>query len=522
MDKLTINDIEKIISKDESRTLELKTSTSEIDKAMTTACAFLNSDGGWLIFGVTPKLKIVGQNVTDNTKQEIAKYLKRIEPAIDVAVQYIELPDKPGFYVIAIYFDPASFTNAPYTYDNKAYYKLESTTSPMPQPMYEERLRLSDPDRFSWETTPNPKIKIENLDADQIMLSIHESVDRHRLHASAISISDPMRALKGFRLVDDNTNIILNAANVLFGKDPCKYHIQCKIRLARFEGTNKRVFRDQAINEGNLFEQYDAAVEFCYKHLFLSGRMDRKVREDKLTVPQDVIKEACINMLVHRSWDADNLTPSLAIYDDRMVFQNPGSFPPNKTWKDFLNTDGSMPHNPRIADVFYRRGLMETWGRGIELIMDGCKAAGLPEPTFEVNPPFVNLTIRFKESIGRLNGTSKQENGTSNGTLEHESGTSKQENGTSEQKNGTSNGTLAHESGTSAKDDVTLVLTDTERRTLEAIRSNPQYTLSQLAQIIGKSRRMVARYVSVLKDKGILKQEGRKNDGTWIIIDHNE
>ena len=98
METLTINDIEKIISKDESRTLELRTSTSEIDKAITTACAFLNSDGGWLIFGVTPKLKIVGQNVTDNTKQEIAKYLKRIEPAIDVAVQYIALPDKPDFY----------------------------------------------------------------------------------------------------------------------------------------------------------------------------------------------------------------------------------------------------------------------------------------------------------------------------------------------------------------------------------------------------------------------------------------
>lgn len=507
MDKLTINDIEKIISKDESRTLELKTSTSEIDKAMTTACAFLNSDGGWLIFGVTPKLKIVGQNVTDNTKQEISKYLKRIEPAIDVAVQYIELPDKPDFYIIAIYFDPTSFTNAPYTYDNKAYYKLESTTSPMPQPMYEERLRLSDPDRFSWETTPNPKIKIADLDADQIMLSIHESVDRHRLHASAISISDPMRALKGFRLVDDNTNIILNAANVLFGKDPCKYHIQCKIRLARFEGTDKRVFRDQAINEGNLFEQYDAAVEFCYKHLFLSGRMDRKIREDKLTVPQDVIKEACINMLVHRSWDADNLTPSLAIYDDRMVFQNPGSFPPNKTWKDFLNTDGSMPHNPRIADVFYRRGLMETWGRGIELIMDGCKAVGLPEPTFEVNPPFVNLTIRFKESLGGLNGTLNTTSG-NNGTI----------NGTLKQQNGTLNGTSEQENGTSTKEDVTLGLTDTEKRTLEAIRNNPKYTLSQLAQIIGKSRRMVARYVSALKDKGILRQEGSKNNGKWVVL----
>ena len=93
----------------------------------------------------------------------------------------------------------------------------------------------------------------------------------------------------------------------------------------------------------------------------------------------------------------------------------------NKSWRDFLNIDGSMPHHPRIADVFYRCGLMETWGRGIELIMEGCKAARLPEPTFEVNPPFVNLIIRFKESLGGLNGglngTIKRKNGTINGMI---------------------------------------------------------------------------------------------------------
>ena len=80
-----------------------------------------------------------------------------------------------------------------------------------------------------------------------------------------------------------------------------------------------------------------------------------------------------------------------------------------------MNTDGSMPHNPRIADVFYRRG--------IELIMEGCKAARLPEPTFEVNPPFVNLIIRFKESLGGLNGAITQKNGTINGTITRKDGT---------------------------------------------------------------------------------------------------
>lgn len=58
---MTINDIKRLISKDETRTLELKKSTGELNKGMETACAFLNSDGGWLIFGVSPSLKIDGQ-----------------------------------------------------------------------------------------------------------------------------------------------------------------------------------------------------------------------------------------------------------------------------------------------------------------------------------------------------------------------------------------------------------------------------------------------------------------------------
>ena len=63
---MKIDDIRTLIASDESRTLELKKSTGELKDGMHAACALLNTDGGWLIFGITPKsLKIVGQEVTD-------------------------------------------------------------------------------------------------------------------------------------------------------------------------------------------------------------------------------------------------------------------------------------------------------------------------------------------------------------------------------------------------------------------------------------------------------------------------
>ena len=49
----------------------------------------------------------------------------------------------------------------------------------------------------------------------------------------------------------------------------------------------------------------------------------------------------------------------------------------------------ALPANPTIANVFYRRGMMEAWGRGIGLIMESCREQEL----------FVNLTIWFKRSL---------------------------------------------------------------------------------------------------------------------------
>lgn len=395
----TIEEVKILIKSDETRTLELKKTTGELYKGMESACAFLNSDGGWLIFGVSPSLKIDGQNVTDNTRQEIANYLRKIEPAIDIEVEYIELPEKPNFYVIAIYFSANNFKDGPYSFDGRAFYKVESTTALMPRQMYEERLKLSNPDRFCWENKPNPDIRLEDINTELLFQTLHDGINSRRIHASAMTLRDPIQIMQKLGVAQKD-GAILNAANVLFGIEPSIIHTQCKVRLARFEGTDKRIFKDQTVCEGNLFEQYDTIIDFCLKHLNVAGRMDSKYRQDTLTVPYEAIKEATINMICHRSWNYKNTTPSLAIYDDRMVFQNPGSFPIGMKWQDFLGDEiGSLPANPIIANVFYRRGIMEAWGRGIGLIIRSCKEQELVEPEINVTQSFVNLTIWFKKTL---------------------------------------------------------------------------------------------------------------------------
>lgn len=46
---MTIDNIKALIAVDESRTLELKKTIGELKDGMHSACAFLNTDGGWQI-----------------------------------------------------------------------------------------------------------------------------------------------------------------------------------------------------------------------------------------------------------------------------------------------------------------------------------------------------------------------------------------------------------------------------------------------------------------------------------------
>ncbi len=119
-------------------------------------------------------------------------------------------------------------------------------------------------------------------------------------------------------------------------------------------GRDLRTFRDQTVCEGNLFEQYDAIINFCQKHMFLAGTMETGQRIDTLTVPFLAIRETVLNMLAHRSWWDESESLSVAIFDDRIEFTNPGHFPIGTSVEDFIETPRSKPQNPdRILPMFF-------------------------------------------------------------------------------------------------------------------------------------------------------------------------
>ena len=91
---MNIDQVKAIIAKNENRVLELKTSTGELIKGMQSLCAFLNTDGGWLFFGITPKLETLGQKVADATQQEMADEFGCCNQAISKALKRNQITRK--------------------------------------------------------------------------------------------------------------------------------------------------------------------------------------------------------------------------------------------------------------------------------------------------------------------------------------------------------------------------------------------------------------------------------------------
>ena len=454
---MTYTELENLIKNDENRQLELKKSTGELKDAMHSACAFLNTDGGWLIFGVLPaSLKIVGQQVTDNTRREISQALSLLEPQLDIKVIYIPIPTNPTNEVIAMHFDGWQIGKPPYTYHGCPYYRVESTTRVMPRSLYDERLKSARPNQFSWETQVADSVNISDLDNDLILGAIKLGINGGRLLES--SLIEPIdKILAKLRLLENGKPN--NAAVMLFGKNLYSYP-QFKIRMARFKGTTKTAFIDNQQAEGNFFRLLDASMQFFFKHLSIGGDIKGIRRSEELEIPVVALREAIINALCHRQYEKYNLTIGISIFDDRVEIENPGIFPPPITPENIKEPHISQPFNPIIADVLFKTTYLENWGSGIGRILESCHDNKVKEPIWQCNHGFVSVIFER--------------------TRKHSDSTDR-------------------------------ILNQIE----QLISENPEIIISKIAATLGISERTVSRYISLAPH---IRHIGPKKGGAWVIL----
>ena len=202
---------------------------------------------------------------------------------------------------------------------------------------------------------------------------------------------DTMTLLDKFAMVENGK--IKNAAAALFTKRPQDYP-QFLLRMARFRGTEKRNFIDNMRVNGNFFELLDAGLAFLFKHLNQSGVVKGLRREEQLEIPFEALREALTNALCHRQLDSPSGSVGIAVFDDRVEIENAGHLPNELTVETIKLPHRSYPQNPIIANALYMTAYLESWGTGVSRMVDACKAAGVPEPTYGTDGLFVWITFK--------------------------------------------------------------------------------------------------------------------------------
>jgi len=133
-----------------------------------------------------------------------------------------------------------------------------------------------------------------------------------------------------------------------------------------------------------------------HKYFIKQITFEGMYRIEKSEYPVPALREMLINSLVHRSYMGSFI--QIRVYDNKINIWNDGTLPEGVTLESLLQPHSSKPRNLLIADVCFKGGLIDAWGRGTIHIIDACKKAGLPEPELKERDGGFLVTL-FKNNL---------------------------------------------------------------------------------------------------------------------------
>lgn len=386
---MTLEQLADLAQGGESETLEFKRSTGELRSGIQALTALLNHRGGRVLFGVEPDGRIAGQQVSDRTLEDLAAEVGLVEPPAFPAVERVSVGKGREVVVVTV----SQGAGAPYRHRGTAYKRVGNVNRTLSSDEFNRMLMERLHAERRWENESAEGWTVTDLDGDEIVRTIDEAIRRGRVEDPGTR--DPAELLRGLGLMRDG--MLLRGAVVLFGRESALEHRapQCLLRVARFRGIDRTEFVDNRQFHGNVFSLLQRAERFLRESLPVAGRVMPGLFEriDDPLYPPLALREALANAFCHRDYSIGGGSVAVAIYDDRLEVTSSGTLHFGLTPEALLRPHESLPWNPLIARVMYRRGVIEQWGRGTLKIVELLRQAGLQPPTIEDAGGCV--TVRF-------------------------------------------------------------------------------------------------------------------------------
>ena len=354
----------KLIASGETETVEFKESPNAA--FYKTISALANTKGGIILLGVNKRGGISGVKSSSGLLEDLTN---RIVNKLSIYPE-IETMDIEGKRVIAVNIACSGY---PVSYEGRYYERVGNTT----REMKPEKLRALFLKGKTWDSLTGD-FSLEEIDPEIIHRFIRLAVAKNRL--TDVSLDEPPQIVLGkLELMTDGK--LTNGAILLFGKNPQKHFINLCVRIGRFK--TQTVIIDDKWVRGDLFHQFEEALNIVRQHINVRYEIKGIEREDIWDYPIPALREAILNALIHRDYfDIANFIV-IKVYDDHIWFSNPGGLPEGITVEQLKRPHQSCLRNPLIAKVFYLAGYIEQYGSGTIRMVEWMKEAGLPEPEYK-------------------------------------------------------------------------------------------------------------------------------------------
>lgn len=372
--------------KQEDVNIEFK-SKFELKSILETICAFLNTDGGWILIGYSNK-KAVG--VSGNIEELISELEENVLNIISPqALVYISEEDYKEKKLILI--NVLKGSRQPYSFDGSYYIRKGSSTTNANADEISLLLRTSNSHASTWE-----KINVTDATSNDLQKQeIEKTITEANLKGKGKNLPNTIDGfLAYFQMMD--FSFISNGAMLLFGKEPVKYIPQCRIRITVMPyGKTGDTYSDTLLIEDNLFVSYKRTIDYFNRTLPLINGFDPESGH-RVTMPKYpnlALREAIINAIVHRDYADFSGDITINIYSDNVEIINSGEMPSNIIKDNIINPHHSVLRNPTIGHMFYLRGNMEKIGRGLSLIKKQFNEEGYKTPEWISENGYTTLRL---------------------------------------------------------------------------------------------------------------------------------
>ena len=344
----------------ENQNIEYKSSWR--DEYLKQVCGFANSDGGELLIGVNDDGHPVGL-------ENIRKLLEVLPNSKLGIVPYVNAEKQDNFDIIRV---AIKSSKRPVDYNGKFYKRSGSVNIELTGD--ELTNFLISKSGKTWDEHIEEDATIDDLDLETIENFKNFTISKN----TKFNENNILNFLENLRLLENSK--LKKAAVLLFGKNPRKFYNHAYLKIGKFFSLTEIIGSDEI--EGNLFNQVEGTIDILKKkYLKTEFKIDSLYRKEILEYPEEALREAIINALIHRDY-LSSAHIQIKIFEGKIWIWNDGRLPEGITIEDLKKVHSSKLRNKLIADIFFRANLIEKWGTGTLRIVDTCKKAGLPEPEF--------------------------------------------------------------------------------------------------------------------------------------------